>query len=44
VKLNTDDKITFNLKDKVCEISIVMERTASQARKLYCIDFSVMRD
>jgi hypothetical protein len=42
MKLNTNVKVTFNPKDKVREISTVMKSTASQARKLYCIDLSVM--
>jgi hypothetical protein len=32
--------MTFNSKDKVCEINIVTESATSQAHQLYCIDFS----
>ena len=34
MKLNTDIQVTFNPKDKVCEINIVMESTTSKAYKL----------
>jgi hypothetical protein len=39
VKINTDIEVTFNLKDKVREINTVKESAASQAYKLYYIDF-----
>ena len=43
VKLNTDVKVTFNSKSKVREINTVTESATSQAHKLYCIDFFVIR-
>jgi hypothetical protein len=43
MKLNTNIKVTFNPKNKVCEINVVTESAASQAYELYHIDISVMR-
>jgi hypothetical protein len=43
MKLNTNIKVTFNLKNKVCEINTVTESAASQTHKLYYIDLSVVR-
>ena len=42
MKLNSDVKVTFNLKSKVRDINTVSESAASQAHKLYCID--IFRD
>jgi len=43
MKLNINVKVTFNLKDKVCEINTVMKNVVSQAHRLYYIDLSVIR-
>jgi hypothetical protein len=43
MKLDTNIKVTFNPKGKVCKINTITERAASPAHKLRCIDLSVMR-
>jgi hypothetical protein len=35
--------MTFNQKNKVCEINTVTESAALQAQKLYCIDISIVQ-
>jgi hypothetical protein len=42
MKLNTDVKVTFNSKSKVCEINTVTKSATSYAHKLFCTDLSAM--